>query len=80
MLIPRLPDLVQILDDDFPKAVQFLRSKTVIIRQGDGIQPEFADFSISTHVRMSRFITVKAVKKEAILAGNARNCRHERSL
>src|SRR5438105_4681876 len=80
MLIPGLPNSVQIVEDDLPDAVQVLGREAIIVRQNNGFEPEFADGSVSAHMDVPRFVTVETVKEEPIRAGDAGDCRQGRNL
>jgi hypothetical protein len=75
VFIPCLPNTLQIVDNNFADAVQFLRGEAVIVAQDDGFQPEFADGAIPTHVDMLRLITVETVKEQPIRTRNSRDGR-----
>jgi hypothetical protein len=63
-------------EDDLPDAIQFLRGEAVVVRQGDGIEPELANAAIPTDVDMPRLVAVETLEKEAVRAGYAGDSRH----
>jgi hypothetical protein len=64
VLIPCLPNAVQIVNDDFPDSVQFLCRKAIVIRRNNGFKPEFANNSVPAHMDVRPFVTVEAVKEK----------------
>ena len=64
MFIPGLQDMIQMIKDRFSYQVKFLRWKTIIGTQRDGIQPELAGPALPTSVDMSWFITIKTIKRK----------------
>ena len=70
MFIPGLPNMVQIVEDHLPDAIQFLCRETVIVRQDNRLEPEFAYGPVAAYMDVARFITVEAVNEEPIRARN----------
>ena len=67
--------MIQMIKDRFSYQVKFLRWKTIIGTQRDGIQPELAGPALPTSGDMSWFITIKTIKEKSVRTWNTRNLR-----
>jgi hypothetical protein len=64
MLIPGLPNLLQVRENDLSDPIQLLRRESVVVRQGDRFEPELADLSLAAHVDVPGLIAIEAIEEE----------------
>ena len=62
-LMPCLNDLDPVGTNLIPDGSEFVRRKTMVRAQFDGLQPESAHHPLSAHMDVQGFITVEAVKE-----------------
>ena len=68
--------MIQMIKDHLSYQVKFLRWKTIVGAQRDGIQPELAGHALPTSVDVSWFITIKAIKEKSVRPWKTRNLWH----
>ena len=68
MLIPSLHNRFPIFDNQNANPIQFMRRKSIVTCESDGIKPELAGHAFATHMHMLRLRAVKAVEEKPIRA------------
>jgi hypothetical protein len=76
MVMPSLQNALQVVDNDGPDMVQFVRCKAMIRTQHDRGQPKLTHHALAAHVDMGGFLTIKAVEEKTIQAWNIGNSWH----
>src|SRR4030065_3511 len=66
VLMPCLHYFVSVVYNLFPYRIEFFRRKTLVLRQCNRVQPEFAKHILSLNMHMHLFITIKAIEEKSI--------------